>query len=91
MKRLTEFGLEVGSMTKIDDFELEVLSAFEIGKLKSVATKAERVNFEAAARATAIKDRWVTIRLSSRDLHDIQLMAADPTRPSAVHGKTTTR
>jgi hypothetical protein len=42
-------------MTKIDDEELEILSAYEKGRLKSVATKAEIAKLGAAARATGIK------------------------------------
>ncbi|MCC6472951.1 MAG: hypothetical protein IT514_04320 [Burkholderiales bacterium] len=64
-------------MTKIDAYELEILSAFEKGKLKSVATKAELARFKAAARATGIKDRRVNIRLSSGDLSDIQAKALE--------------
>jgi hypothetical protein len=44
-------------------------------KLKSVASKAELNRLKAAARATAIKDRRVNIRLSSGDLQDIQAKA----------------
>jgi predicted DNA binding CopG/RHH family protein len=64
-------------MPKIDEYELEVLNAFEKGQLKSVATKAELAKFKAAARATAIKDRRVNIRLSSGDLSDIQVKALE--------------
>src|SRR5450830_1820812 len=64
-------------MSKIDAYELEVLEAYEKGKLKSVATKAELARFKAAARATAIKDRRVNIRLSSIDLNDIQVKALE--------------
>lgn len=64
-------------MPKIDDYELEVLTAFEKGQLKSVATKAELAKFKAVARATAIKDRRVNIRLSSGDLSDIQIKALE--------------
>src|SRR3989338_948491 len=64
-------------MPKIDEYELEVLTAFEKGQLKSVATKAELAKFKAAARATAIKDRRVNIRLSSGDLSDIQVKALE--------------
>ena len=64
-------------MPKIDAYELEVLSAFDKGQLKSVATKAELAKFKAAARATAIKDRRVNIRLSSGDLSDIQVKALE--------------
>ena len=64
-------------MPKIDDYELEILGAYEKGKLKSVATKAALAKFKAAARATAIKDRRVNIRLSSGDLSDIQVKALE--------------
>ena len=62
-------------MSKLDSYELKVLRAFEKGHLKSVATKSELEKLEAAARATAIKDRRVNIRLSSVDLSDIQVKA----------------
>ena len=68
-------------MLKIDEYEIEVLSAFEKGQLKSVATKAELAKFKAAARATAIKDRRVNIRLSSGDLNDIQVKALEEGMP----------
>jgi predicted DNA binding CopG/RHH family protein len=64
-------------MPKIDAYEKEVLAAFEKGKLNSVATKAELAKLKAAARATAIKDRRVNIRLSSGDLGDIQVKALE--------------
>jgi len=64
-------------MPNIDDYELEVLSAYEKGKLKSVATKGELARLKEAARATAIKDRRVNIRLSSGDLSDIQVKALE--------------
>lgn len=64
-------------MPKIDAYEEEVLGAFEGGKLNSVATKAELARLKAAARATAIKDRRVNIRLSSGDLSDIQVKALE--------------
>ena len=68
-------------MTKLDAYEAEVLAAYESGKLKPVATKAELARMRAAARATAIKDRRVNIRLSSGDLHDIQAKALEEGMP----------
>ena len=68
-------------MPKIDEYELEILSAYETGKLKSVATKGELAKFKAAARVTAIKDRRVNIRLSSGDLSDIQIKALEQGMP----------
>jgi predicted DNA binding CopG/RHH family protein len=68
-------------MPKTDAYEAEVLSAFERGALKSVATRAELARFKSAARATAIKDRRVNIRLSSGDLQDIQVKALEEGLP----------
>jgi predicted DNA binding CopG/RHH family protein len=62
-------------MPKTDVFEKDILSAYEDGRLKSVATRAELAKFKSAARATAIKDRRVNIRLSTGDLQDIQAKA----------------
>ena len=62
---------------KLDAYEREVLNAYEKGKLRSVATKGELEKLKAAARATAIKDRRVNIRLSSIDLSDIQVRAME--------------
>jgi len=64
-------------MPNVDNDELEILSAYEKGNLKSVATKVELAKFKAAARATAIKGLRVNIRLSSGDLSDIQVNALD--------------
>jgi predicted DNA binding CopG/RHH family protein len=64
-----------------DPYETELLSAFEKGALKSVATRAELARLRAAARATAIKDRRVNIRLSSGDLQDIQIRALEEGMP----------
>ena len=62
-------------MSKLDPYELEVLEAYESGKLRSIASKAEFQRMRAAAKATAIKDKRVNIRLSSADLLDIQAKA----------------
>ncbi len=62
-------------MPKTDSYEIELLVAFDKGSLKSVATKSELSKFKAAARATAVKDRRINIRLSSGDLQDIQVKA----------------
>lgn len=68
-------------MPKIDDDELEILTAYEKGRLVSVATKVELAQIKAAARATAIKDRRVNIRLSAGDLNDIQVRALEEGMP----------
>jgi len=64
-------------MPKLDSFEAEILNAFDKGEFKSIASKAMLEDFKAAARATAIKDRRVNIRLSSGDLSDIQVKALE--------------
>ena len=64
-------------MSKVDEYELEVLEAYEKGHLKSIATKTELAKLRAAARATTIKDRRVNIRLSAGDLRDIQVKALE--------------
>jgi predicted DNA binding CopG/RHH family protein len=60
---------------EMDKEERAALDAYERDKLRSVATKKELARFRAAARATAIKDRRVNIRLSSNDLREIQARA----------------
>ena len=64
-------------MAKIDAYEKEILTAFEKGGLRSVASKGELQKLKDAARATAVKDRRVNIRLSSIDLGDIQVRALE--------------
>jgi predicted DNA binding CopG/RHH family protein len=68
-------------MTQPDPYEHEILEAYESGRLKSVAGKAELQRLREAARATAIKDKRVNIRLSSVDLLDIQARALEQGLP----------
>ena len=68
-------------MSKLDAYELEVLDAYESVRLKPIASKAELQRMRAAARATAIKDKRVNIRLSSIDLQDIQAKALEEGMP----------
>ena len=68
-------------MSKLDTYETAVLQAYESGKLKPIASKAELQRMRTAARATAIKDKRVNIRLSSIDLHDIQAKALEEGMP----------
>ena len=68
-------------MSNADTYELEVLAAYDKGELKSLATKTELAKLKAAARATAIKDKRVNIRLSSGDLKDIQVKALEEGMP----------
>jgi predicted DNA binding CopG/RHH family protein/uncharacterized DUF497 family protein len=72
-KATRQYLTQETAMPKTDPYEREVIAAFDRGSLKSVATKAELARFKAAARATALKDKRVNIRLSSGDLNDIQV------------------
>jgi|LauGreDrversion4_1035100.scaffolds.fasta_scaffold288587_1 predicted DNA binding CopG/RHH family protein len=76
-ERGISFDSERPNMSQIDVYELEILNAFEAGQLKSIASKSELAKFKAAARASAIKDKRVNIRLSSVDLTDIQVRAME--------------
>lgn len=63
-------------MRKLDQYERDMLSAYEKGALVSARpTKAQLAGFRDAARATFIKNRRVNIRLSAADLMDIQARA----------------
>ncbi len=62
-------------MPRLDHDELEMLGDYEAGRLVSVASTAELQRLREAARATAVKDKRVNIRLSSGDLMDIQARA----------------
>lgn len=58
-----------------------MLGAYESGKLQPSADKSELQRLRAAARATAIKDKRVNIRLSSIDLLGIQAKALEEGMP----------
>jgi predicted DNA binding CopG/RHH family protein len=69
-------------MTKLDEFEKDILSAYETGELKSIAPSKEKLaRFKAAATATFIKEKRVNIRLSTPDLMDIQARALEEGMP----------
>jgi predicted DNA binding CopG/RHH family protein len=69
-------------MNKLDDFEQEVLVAYEKGELKSISpSKVELTKFKAAVSATFLKEKRVNIRLSSPDLMDIQARALEEGMP----------
>jgi predicted DNA binding CopG/RHH family protein len=62
-------------MAKLDRYEEDVLAAYEAGALKPVGDPDERARLKDAARATAVKDRRINIRLTSGDLHEIMARA----------------
>ena len=65
-------------MNKLDDFEKDILSAYENDELISTSpSKAELAKFKAATSATFLKEKRVSIRLSAPDLMDIQARALE--------------
>jgi predicted DNA binding CopG/RHH family protein len=66
---------------KLDKYEEEVLAAFESGAPLPIATKEELERIRESARATAIKDQRINIRLSAGDLRDIQVKAMQEGMP----------
>ncbi|MDD2810090.1 hypothetical protein [Rhodoferax sp.] len=63
---------------KHDDEELEILQAWEAGTLKPVSDTAEQAKVHrVAADATFKKDQRLNIRISSRDLKNLQARALE--------------
>ena len=57
----------------LDEYESNILNAFESGKLKPVKSKTD---FQAIARNTMKKNRKINIRISENDLSALQRRAA---------------
>jgi predicted DNA binding CopG/RHH family protein len=63
---------------RYDEEELEILQALEAGQLKPVTDATKRAkSHQAAAEATFKKDQRLNIRISSRDLKNLQARAAE--------------
>ena len=63
---------------KLDKEEKEILDSFERGEWKQVKNlKAEIKKHQEYARKTLRKDKRVNIRISSKDLEEIQALAAE--------------
>ena len=66
------------SKAKFDEEELEILQAWEAGALRPVSDMAARAKaHRAAAQATFKKDQRLNIRISSRDLKNLQARALE--------------
>jgi len=62
--------------TKLDKYEQEILDSYERGEWKSVKNvKQEIKKHREYARNTLKKDKRVNIRISSKDLEDLQVIA----------------
>lgn len=65
-------------MDKESKLEEEILASFERGEWQSVpGLKKEIARYASIASASLAKDKRVNIRISSRDLEDIQAKAAE--------------
>jgi len=63
---------------KLDKEEKEILDSFERGEWKSISNvKAEIKKHQTYARNTLKKDKRVNIRISSKDLEEIQAIAIE--------------
>lgn len=63
-------------------YEEDILTSFEKGEWQSVPNlKDEIARYAATAAATLTKDKRINIRLSSRDLEDVQTRAAEEGMP----------
>jgi predicted DNA binding CopG/RHH family protein len=68
--------------TKEAKYEEDILTSFEKGEWQSVPNlKDEIARYAASATATLAKDKRINIRLSSRDLEDVQTRAAEEGMP----------
>ncbi len=68
--------------TKLDKEEQEILDSFERGEWKPVANRRQEIARHAAyARNTLAKDRRVNIRISSKDLEELQAIAVEDGMP----------
>lgn len=66
------------STDQYDDEELEIITAFEAGKLESIQPSHELLElYRSYARSTLTKDRRINIRLSTGDLEAIKIRAIE--------------
>lgn len=69
-------------MDKESKLEEEILASFERGEWQPIAkAESEIARFAAMAAASLVKNKRVNIRISSRDLDDIQAKAAEEAIP----------
>jgi len=68
--------------TKLDKEEQDILDSFERGEWKPVANRHQAIARHVAyARNTLAKDRRVNIRISSKDLEELQAIAVEDGMP----------
>jgi predicted DNA binding CopG/RHH family protein len=68
--------------TRLDKEEQDILDSFERGEWKPVANRRQEIARHVAyARNTLAKDRRVNIRISSKDLEELQAIAVEDGMP----------
>jgi predicted DNA binding CopG/RHH family protein len=68
--------------TKLDKEEQDILDSFERGEWKPVANRRQEIaRHMAYARNTLAKDKRVNIRISSKDLEELQAIAVEDGMP----------
>jgi predicted DNA binding CopG/RHH family protein len=68
--------------TKLDKEEQDILDSFESGEWKPVANRRQEIARHVAyAKNTLAKNRRVNIRISSKDLQDLQTIAVEDGMP----------
>jgi predicted DNA binding CopG/RHH family protein len=68
--------------SKLDKEEQDILDSFESGEWKPVAKRRQEIARHVAyARNTLAKNRRVNIRISSKDLQDLQTIAVEDGMP----------
>jgi predicted DNA binding CopG/RHH family protein len=68
--------------TEEKKYEEDISTSYERGEWKSIGNLDEEIaNYASSAAATLTKDKRINIRLSSRDLEDIQMRAAEEGMP----------
>lgn len=68
--------------TKLDKEEQDILDSFERGEWRPVANRSREIaRHKRYARNTLAKDRRVNIRISSKDLEEIQALAVEDGMP----------
>ena len=68
--------------TKLNKEEQDILDSFERGEWKPVANRRQEIARHVAyARNTLAKDKRVNIRISSRDLEELQAIAVEDGMP----------
>ncbi len=69
-------------MAELDEEEREILEAYHGGRLERVTLTVDQIReYRAAARAVSRKEKRVNIRISARDLEDLQVKAAQEGMP----------